>query len=52
MQEQVKEQEIPEVQITERIKEQTVPERNEEQIGDIPVHPIVEDTVQDPWLLS
>ena len=53
VQEQVKEQEIPEVQVTERIKEQIVPERIEEQIGDIPVHPIVEDIVQDvQWVVE
>ena len=42
----VKAQEIPEVQVTERIQEQIVPERIEEQIGDIPVPPIVDETVE------
>ena len=46
VQEQVEVQEIPEVQVVERIQKQTVPERIEEQIGDIPVPPIVEETVE------
>ena len=46
VQEQVKVQEIPEVQVTERIQEQIVPERIEKQIGDILVPPIVEETVE------
>ena len=41
--EQVKIQEIPEVQVTERIQEQIVPERIE---GDIPVPPFVDETVE------
>ena len=45
-QEQVKVQEIPEVQVIERFQEQIVPERIEEQIGDIPVPPTVEETVE------
>ena len=45
-QEQEKEQEIPEVQVIERIQEQIVPERIEEQIGDFPVPPTVEETVE------
>ena len=45
MKEQVKEPKIPEVQVTERIQEQTVPERMEEQIGDVLVHPIVAEIV-------
>ena len=39
-------QEIPEVQVFERIQDQIVPERIEEQAGDIPVPPIVEETVE------
>ena len=46
MLEQGKIQELPEVQVTERIQEQIVPERNEEQIGDIPVPPFVDETVE------
>ena len=36
---------IPQAHLPERIAEQIVPERIEEQIGDIPVPPIVEETV-------
>ena len=38
--------EIPEVQVTERIREQIVPERNGVQIRKIPVPPIVEQIVE------
>ena len=41
----MKVQEIPAVQVIERIQEQIVPERIEEQIGDC-VPPIVEETVE------
>ena len=44
--EQVRVQEIPEIQIPERIQELTVPERIEEQIGVSSVPQIVEDTVE------
>ena len=42
----VQDQEIPEVQVIERIQEQIGSERIEEQIGDILVPQIVEDTVE------
>ena len=45
-QEQVNIQEIPEAQVIERIQVRIVSERVEEQIGDIPVPPIVEETVE------
>ena len=45
MQKQVKVQELPEVQVVERIQEQVVPERMEEPTVDIPVPPIVEGSV-------
>ena len=38
----MKEQEIPEVQVKDQLQEQIVPDRIEEQIRDIPVHPIAE----------
>ena len=47
VQEHVIVREIPEVQVIERIKEQIGPERTEEQIGDIPVPPFVEETVEE-----
>ena len=43
---QVRVQEIPEIQIPERIQEQTVLERIEEQVGVIPAPPIVDETVE------
>ena len=46
MLEQVKVQEIPEVQIPVRIQQQTVLERIEEQVWDVPAPPIVDDTVE------
>ena len=42
----MKVQEIPEVQVTERIQEQIVLQRIAEQIADIPVLPIMEETVE------
>ena len=45
-QEQARVQEIPEVQISERIRQQTVLERIEDQVGDIPFPPIVDETVE------
>ena len=46
LQEHVKIQKNPEVQIPERIQLQTVLERIEEQVGVIPAPPIVDDTVE------
>ena len=42
VQEQVKVQEIPEVQVIERMQEQIVPDPIEEQIREIPFHPVAE----------
>ena len=46
VQEQVIVQEIPEVQVIERIQEQIESKRIKEQNGDIPVLPIVDHTVE------
>ena len=43
---QARVQEFPEIQVTERIQELIVPERIEELIGDVPVPPIVKETVE------
>ena len=44
--EQAKIQAIPEVQVTGRVQEKIIPERIEEQIGDIPFPLMVEETVE------